>query len=156
MIHTILFDWQGILYNPATKALYPGAREVLTMSQTRQIPLVLMGKGGIDPQPEVEQLGLKDRFTAIILSPLQYDLAVFTPFVSVTHPQDTIFIEDWSNMPLVVGNRLRGTTIWVKHDGAAAITPVGSEEQPLYTLSSLPELKAFLDVIIGVEQSLAE
>ncbi len=156
MIHTILFDWQGVLYNIATKALYPGVRDVLTMLQAQQIPLVLMGKGGIDPQPEVERLGLKDRFTAIILSPAQHDLAVFTPFVSVTHPQDTIFIEDWSNVPLVVGNRLRGTTIWVKHGGVAAITPVGSEEQSLYTLSSLPELKAFLEVIIGVEQSLAE
>lgn len=62
MIKTIIFDWKRTLYDPDTGVLIEGALDFLEYLKNKNIPMVLIGKGGEDMNEEVDRLGVRYYF----------------------------------------------------------------------------------------------
>ncbi len=137
MITCIIFDWKRTLYNPDTKKLIIGAKEILGYLKEKNIPLVLIGKGGDDMQEEVKRLGVQDFFTSILFTEEKKDTEFFTPFVSKHNPQSTLFIGDRMQSEIAIGNKLGCTTMWIKQGKFAKEKVNAQTGNPSYIADSL-------------------
>lgn len=139
MIRYVIFDWKRTLYDPDEKALIDGALDILMYLQKKDIPLVLIGKGGEDMYQEVERLGVKPYFTKIIFQEGKKDVNLYTPYINTESPQETLFIGDRVRSELAVGNSIGATTIWVKQGKFANEEPEQESQKPTYTIGTLNE-----------------
>ena len=147
MIKTIIFDWKRTLYNPDSKTLTPGAVEILEFLKGKNVPLILIGKGGEDMNNEVERLGVRKYFKSIIFAEGEKDVRVFTKCISKVAPE-TIFIGDRVRSELEIGNRLGATTIWVKQGKFASEEPENEQQKPTFTATSLPNCLRILQNLV--------
>lgn len=144
----IIFDWKRTLYDPDSRALIDGTRELLDFLKSNTIPMVLIGKGRDDMQEEVNRLEVGGYFQKIVFAQGEKDPNTFLPFVSKENPKKTVFIGDRVRSELEIGNKLGATTIWVKQ-GKFAIEDPGSEDQkPDYTVVSLKECISLMESLI--------
>src|SRR5947208_12249676 len=92
----------------------------------KDIPLVLIGKGGSEMYQEVERLGVAPFFSEILFKQGPKKKDVFQPFISKMLPEETVLIGDRVRSEVALGNSLHATTIWVKQGKFAAEEPVDS------------------------------
>lgn len=140
-----IFDWKQTLYNPGTKSLIDGAVDVLKLlKQNETNSLALIGKGGQNMHNEVKRLGVKDYFSHINFREGPKDVSLYTSLIKKRSLENIVFIGDRVRSELAVGNSLGAITIWVKQGEFATEEPENPIEQPTYTVTSLIELKEFL------------
>lgn len=152
MIKLVIFDWKRTLFDPDRKKLIPGALELLKSIKNKEIPMILIGKGGGDMQEEVDRLKVRNYFQQIIFAEGDKDPQVFIPFMSKNNPKETILIGDRVRSELLIGNQLGATTIWVKQGKFAAEEPEVEEQQPNYTVLNLVNcLKLFKKLSTVIE-----
>lgn len=137
-IDLIIFDWKRTLYDPDTKKLIEGAIDLLELIKARNIPMVLVGKGGEDMNNEVNRLRLREYFSEIVFAEGEKDPNIFAKYLT-RPPKNTLFIGDRVRSELEIGKRLGATTIWVKQGKFANEEPESSDQQPDYTVASLAE-----------------
>lgn len=138
-MRNIIFDWKRTLYDPDNKVLIDGARELLDFLKSKDIPMVLIGKGGDDMQQEVDRLGVGGHFQKIVFAQGEKDPNTFVAYVSKEDPKKTLFIGDRVRSELEIGNKLGATTIWVRAGKFAAELPENKDQEPEYTVNSLAE-----------------
>ncbi len=142
---TCIFDWKRTLYNTDTAKLIEGAVELLEyLSQENGSRLILVGKGSDDTHREVKRLGVESYFTDIKFQEGDKDTALFTDFVDVNSPKDTIFIGDRARSELAVGNSLGATTIWVRQGKFSDELPENPAYEPTHIVGSLREVGKYL------------
>jgi ribonucleotide monophosphatase NagD (HAD superfamily) len=144
MVDSIIFDWKRTLYDPDSRSLIAGAKEVLELARQNNIPLVLIGKGGDDMQAEVDRLGVREFFTDVIFREGSKDANLFESKVSKEDPRNTLFIGDRVRSELAIGTMLHVTTIWIRQGKFAGEEPENEAQKSAYTFSSLAELKTWL------------
>lgn len=144
----IIFDWKRTLYDPDTKELIAGAKELLELLNNKNVPMVLIGKGGDDMQEEVDRLGVDKYFQKIVFTQGEKDPNTFLPFVSKEDPIRTVFIGDRVRSELEIGNKLGATTIWVKQGKFVTEEPESEDQKPDYTRTSLKECISLMESLI--------
>ncbi len=148
MIKIIIFDWKRTLYDPDTKLLNPGALDLLEFLKGKNIPLILIGKGGEDMEEEVNRLRVRKYFQKTVFAEGDKDPDIFAPFILKDSPKETIFIGDRVRSELEIGNRLGATTVWVKQGKFADEEPEIENQKPDYKVSDLVEcLELILSLI---------
>lgn len=145
MFDTVIFDWKRTLYDPDRKILIDGAPELLDLIKSKNIPIILIGKGGEDMQQEVERLGVGKYFRQIVFAEGEKDPQVFVPFISKDDPKRTLFIGDRVRSELEIGKKLGATTIWVKQGKFTLEKPENEYQEPKYMVSDLVECKKLLN-----------
>lgn len=144
MIKTVIFDWKRTLYDPDKKVLLDGAVELLEFLKAKDIPMVLIGKGGEDMKQEVERLGVGKFFQHIVFAEGAKDLELFKAYIDQDNSKSTLFIGDRVRSELEIGNKLGATTIWVKQGKFAMEEPVNGNQKPDYIVSSLDDCKRII------------
>lgn len=132
----IIFDWKRTLYDPDTKELIEGTRELLNFLENKKIPMILIGKGGDDMQKEVDRLEVGIYFQKIVFAQGEKDPEIFAAQVK-DDPKRTLLIGDRVRSELEIGNRLGATTIWVKQGKFADELPENKDQKPDYEVTSL-------------------
>lgn len=140
----IIFDWKRTLYNPDTQKLIGGADTVLAQIKSKQIPLILLGKGGEDMDKEVKRLNVKKFFNKILFVGEEKTPEDFKPFLDPDNPKCTWVIGDRIKTEIAVANSLGMTTIWFKSGKFAEETPEIQTEEPDYIIKSLSEIPLIL------------
>lgn len=144
MFKTVIFDWKRTLYDPDQKVLIDGAIELLDLIKSKNISMVLIGKGGDDMQLEVKRLGVGKYFRQIVFAEGEKDPAVFMSYLSKDSPRRTLFIGDRVRSELEIGKKLGATTIWVKQGKFASEGPLNKDQKPEYTVSNLTDCRLLL------------
>lgn len=135
----IILDWKRTLYDPDRGILIDGARELLDLIKSCNIPMVLIGKGGDDMRLEVERLKVGKYFRKIVFAEGEKDPQVFAPFISEDDPKRTLFIGDRVRSEVGIGKSLGATTVWVKQGKFATEEPENNNQQPDYIVPSLKD-----------------
>lgn len=143
-MRNIIFDWKRTLYDPDTKELIEGAKELLEFLNNKNVPMVLIGKGGDDMQEEVDRLGVGGYFQKIVFAQGEKDPEVFKEHISKVNPKKTVLIGDRVRSELMIGSQLGATTIWVKQGKFAIEDPENDNQKPTFTVGSLSECLEFL------------
>ncbi|OGE24957.1 hypothetical protein A3C26_00435 [Candidatus Daviesbacteria bacterium RIFCSPHIGHO2_02_FULL_39_12] len=139
MFDTIIFDWKRTLYDPDRQVLIGGAMELLDLIKSKNLLMVLIGKGGEDMKQEVKRLKISKYFTHIVFAEGEKDPQVFLPYISKNNPKETIFIGDRIRSELAIGKNLGATTIWIKQGKFAVEEPENNDQEPDYIVSSLKD-----------------
>ncbi len=147
MIYSIIFDWKRTLYDPDSKTLINGAKALLAFCKGKNIPMILVGKGGEDMQQEVDRLGVLGYFREIVFAEGEKDPQVFKKYFS-SDPKKTIFIGDRNRSELEIGKKLGATTIWVKQGKFSVEEPENENQKPDYTVLSLHDCIRQLQVFL--------
>ncbi len=142
MIKTIIFDWKRTLYDPDTKLLIDGAKEVLEALAKRDIPLVLIGKGGADMDEALDSLGVRKYFTEVHFVDAKSD-ELFEKYVPTDHPESTIVVGDRAQGEIAIGKRLGAKAIWVK-SGQFSVEPPFADAKPDQTVAEISEILEFI------------
>lgn len=142
MIKKIIFDWKRTLYDPDAKTLINGALELLEFLKTKNIHMVLIGKGGEDMQSEVSRLHVGEFFSNIVFVEGEKDPKVFAKYVR--DPKSTLFIGDRVRSELAIGNKLGAKTIWVKQGKFANEDPENKDQIPAFTVDNLDDCTKIL------------
>lgn len=137
MFNKVIFDWKRTLYDPDERVLIDGAIDLLETLINKNIPLVLIGKGGKDMNEEVSRLGVKKYFKEILFAQGDKDPEVFKAHISKKDPKKTVLIGDRVKSELMIGIELGVTTIWIKQGKFASELPETKDQEPDYTVSSL-------------------
>ncbi len=145
MIKLIIFDWKRTLYNPDSKKLIDGALELLRFIKKMNIPIILVGKGGMNMSNEIKRLAVDSYFEKIIFIEAEKDLNIYKPLMS-RNPKDTLFIGDRVRSELEVGNKLGAITIWIKQGKFSNEEPENEIQKPTFTVSNLSDC---LRLILG-------
>lgn len=148
MIKNIIFDWKRTLYNPDEMALISGAKELLDLVKEKNIPMILIGKGGEDMESELERLKMKNYFSEVFFQEGDKDIELFKKYVDVNNPKSTIIIGDRVRSELQIGNILGATTIWVKQGKFADEEPESEDQKPDFVVGELGEVKETLEKLI--------
>lgn len=148
MIKTIIFDWKRTLYDPDTKSLMDGVLELLEFVKSKDISMILLGKGGDDMYEEVDKLKVRKYFKDIVFAQGDKDINVFKTFVT-TNPQETVFVGDRVRSELEIGNNLGAITIWVKQGKFATEDPENEYQEPIFTVKTLKDVQ---ELLIGFYQ----
>lgn len=144
MIKTVIFDWKRTLYDPDERILLDGAIELLEFLKAKDIPMILIGKGGEDMKQEVERLGVDKFFQQIVFAEGAKDLELFKAYIDQDNSKSTLFIGDRVRSELEIGNKLGATTIWIKQGKFATEEPINGNQKPDYTVSSLNDCKRII------------
>lgn len=144
MFDTVIFDWKRTLYDPDQQILIDGAKELLDLIKSNNIPMVLIGKGGDEMEDEVSRLEVKGYFKQIIFAEGTKDPHMFMPYISENGPKKTLFIGDRVRSELEIGKKLGATTIWVKQGKFAVEEPLNEDQKPEYTVSNLADCRLLL------------
>lgn len=144
MIANIIFDWKRTLYNPEEKSLIFGSLELLNFIFQKNIPMVLIGKGGEDMYQEVDRLNIKKYFTDILFKEGEKEVETFRQYVNEKQPKSTLLIGDRVRSELEVGNILGATTVWVKQGQFATEEPKNEDQKPDFTVGSLNEVSKII------------
>lgn len=147
---TIIFDWKRTLYDPDSSELIQGALDLLEYLKSKNILMVLVGKGGEEMQGEVDRLEVRNYFKEIVFAQGDKDPKVFALFIS-EDPKQTIFIGDRVRSELWIGKDLGATTIWVKQGKFATEKPEDISEQPDFTVGSLSECVTILQSNLALD-----
>lgn len=145
MIKKIIFDWKRTLYNPDEKILIPGAIELLNFVKDKNVPMVLIGKGGEDMESELERLEMKNYFSEVFFQEGDKDIELFKKYVDVNNPKSTVIIGDRVRSELQIGNILGATTIWVRQGKFADEEPEDESQKPDFVVGGLDEVKEVLE-----------
>jgi ribonucleotide monophosphatase NagD (HAD superfamily) len=137
-LKVLIFDWKRTLYNPDTKELEAGAKEILKFCNENGFPLYLVGKGGRDMHAEVGRLGISGNFVEIVFWEGAKEDGVFKQFMS-SDPRETLFIGDRIQSELALGKSLGATTLWVRQGKFSDEMPATESQNPDYTVSTLKE-----------------
>lgn len=137
MINLVIFDWKRTLYDPDNRVLIDGARELLNFLESKNIPMVLIGKGGEDMQQEVDRLEVVSYFKQIVFAQGNKDPNIFAKYISKDEPKDTVLIGDRVRSELEIGNKLGATTIWVKQGKFADELSENKDQKSDYEVTSL-------------------
>ncbi|MEN8149621.1 MAG: HAD family hydrolase [Planctomycetota bacterium] len=135
---------------PEEIGLVPGALEVLDELRARGIPLILVTFGVPEAQSrKVEVLGIRDRFEAVHIVPLDEGpdkTAVFAEIVDGNGcaPADVWVVGDRPPGEVKSGNLLGLTTIRVRRGEFATLDPASTDEEPDVTIDDLRKLTALL------------
>lgn len=140
MITNIVLDWKRTLYDPEEKNLISGSLELLDFIRLKNIPMVLIGKGGDDMYQEVDKLNVKKYFTDILFKEGEKEIETFRKYLNEPQPKFTVLIGDRVRSELEVGNILGATTIWVKQGKFATEEPENVNQKPDFTVNSLDEV----------------
>jgi len=148
MVSNIIFDWKRTLYNPDEKVLISGAKELLDLVKEKNIPMILIGKGGEDMESELERLKMRDYFSDVFFQEGEKDIELFRKYVDVNNPKSTIIIGDRVRSELQIGNILGATTIWVRQGKFADEEPENASQKPDFVVRELGEIKEVLEKLI--------
>lgn len=136
MIKLIIFDWKRTLYDPDNKLLIDGALELLKSIKKRDIPIILVGKGGDDMNVEIKRLSVDSYFEKIIFIEGEKDLNIYKPLIS-KKPKNTLFIGDRVRSELEAGNKLGAITVWIKQGKFSNEGPENEQQKPTFTVLKL-------------------
>lgn len=136
MFKLIIFDWKRTLYDPDNKSLIDGAEELLKSIKKRNIPIILVGKGGDDMNKEIKRLAVDSYFEKIIFVEGEKDLNIYKPLIS-KNPKETLFIGDRARSELDAGNKLGAITVWIKQGKFSDEDPENEQQKPTFTVLKL-------------------
>lgn len=148
MVTNVIFDWKRTLYNPEEKSLTSGSLELLDFIFKKNIPMVLIGKGGDDMYQEVDRLNVKSYFTDILFKEGEKEVEVFRQYVNKKQPEVTLFVGDRVRSELEVGNILGATTVWVKQGQFANEEPENENQKPNFIVNSLSEVIKIISELV--------
>lgn len=139
MKKTVIFDWKRTLYDPEGQKLTHGALKVLSTLNRKKINLVLIGKGNVQMQKEVERLRVKKYFSTIIFQQGRKDTKIFKKHLSKISKQ-TLVVGDRVKEEITIGNTIGAKTIWFKKGKFSKEVPHTKNEQPTYIIKKLTDL----------------
>ena len=148
MIDLVIFDWKRTLYDPDSKVLIDGARKLLNFLKSKNLLIILIGKGGEDMNDEVKRLSVEDYFKEIVFAQGEKDPNIFAKYISKDEPKDTVLVGDRVRSELEIGNKLGAMTLWVKQGKFASEEPENKEQVPDYTVPNLSECQQLLKKIL--------
>jgi FMN phosphatase YigB (HAD superfamily) len=139
----IIFDFNRTLYDPDSRALFEGVHDLLE-TLNRHYHLFLMGKGSIDRQNLITELGLGPYFEDIVVKEEKY-LEDFE-FLRSKHPAAEYYsVGDRIKKEIKFSNLNGMKTIWFKNGKFAGEGPDLEIEQPWKTITNLQELLGILE-----------
>ena len=143
-IKNVIFDWKRTLYDPESKTLINGTKELLEMFSDHNIPMFLIGKGESDMYREVDRLGVKKFFKEIKFVEGEKNPEYYKPHIDSLNPSQTFVIGDRARSELATGKSLATTTVWVRQGKFADELPKNEQMVPDYQVDSLIELRKLI------------
>jgi FMN phosphatase YigB (HAD superfamily) len=154
MIYSIIFDWKRTLYDPESKALIPGASQIIKACFDLKIPLYLIGKGQEEMYSEVKRLGVENYFEKILFVEGSKNPKDFESCIDKLIPKNTFVIGDRIRSELQVGKSLGCTTVWIKQGKFATEEPESPEQNPDYVFENLEQAISLIFVscqVVGMD-----
>lgn len=137
----VIFDWKRTLYDPDTQTLLPGVQHLLSMLHAQQIKTILVGKGSDEMYAEVDRLGVKNYFSAVIFQPEKKNLNIIKKYFP---EEELVVIGDRVRSEIALGNEMGAKTIWIKAGKFAYEDPIDSSQEPTYTATNIFEVEELL------------
>lgn len=148
MVEVVIFDWKRTLYDPESRTLISGAREVLNTLGARGLTLQLVGKDPVgDMHAEASRLGVAACFQAIHFVENTKTDDDIGRYIDPNNPRASIVVGDRVRSEIAVGNRLGAQTVWVERGKFASETPLTAEQVPNYIISDIIELIPLTETI---------
>ncbi len=140
----IIFDFTRTLYDPNLNKLEEGALDVLRVLH-KKIPLAIYAKDKTGRTSELDELGIKGFFDAILVVKEKSgsDIKSLAEKMNVK-PHEVLLIGDRVKAEIRAGKEAGCMTIWLKKGKFAGEEPESKGEQPDAIVSNLREV---LDLI---------
>ena len=127
MIEKIIFDWKRTLYDPETRELTEGSREVLDVLYNRGVGLVLIGRGEEDMYEAVEQAGITHLFDTVTFTPIKND-GLFKDHIPAATPDSVLAVGDRAQKEVAFAKSLGAKAIWLRSGLFAGEMPIPGME----------------------------
>lgn len=137
----VIFDFNRTIYDPDTKDLLPGARELLEALYARHVPLYLISKGDESRPQLLQELDLA-KFFRDMLFVERKDPALFLELArrANAHPRNTYVVGDYLHKEIRSGNQSGMRTIWLKYGKFSQMEPEVEADQPWQIVNTMEEV----------------
>lgn len=136
----IIFDYNRTIYDPETKALYPGVLELLRkLAEKHHLYLVTRAEFGREYQ--LDAFGLKPLFQKVMMIGTKTPEA-FRTLVS-NHPE-VMVVGDRIREEIRIGRELRYKTVWLQQGFFKKEIPRNTRETPDHIVRNVPQLTKLL------------
>ena|ERR1700690_2209956 len=141
----VIFDFNRTIYDPETKGMVPGTRELLDALRARSIPLYLVSKAEESRPQVLEELGIADFFADTFFVERK-DPALFFEILcrADVHPKEMYVVGDHLHKEIRCGNQCGMRTIWLKRGKFADLVPESETDVPWRTVTDMDDV---LDLI---------
>lgn len=142
----VIFDFNRTIYDPETRGLVPGARELLLELQRNSVPLYLVSKADESRPQLLEELALKDFFKEAFFVERK-DPALFFEILrhADVHPKQMYVVGDHLHKEIRCGNQCGMRTIWLKRGKFSDLTPEMEADSPWRTVEEMTEVLGLLE-----------
>ena len=140
-----IIDFNRTIYDPETRELLPGAREVLTALLKREIILSLVSR--IEPgRTEIlESLGFMGVFSSTHFVH-EKTPELFTEIINMhkSDSQHTYIVGDYLHEEIRSGNKIGAHTIWLRRRPFAHMRPESEFDVPWREITAISEIEALI------------
>ena len=137
----VIFDFNRTMYDPDSKCLVRGARFVLRILLRRGFNLYLISRAGQSRRWLIENLGIKQYFSRIIIAreKSRKDFERIVQSQSIIRSSSFV-VGDRVRKEISIGNALGLQTIWVRAGKFANELPRKIIERPTHTVAELRDV----------------
>lgn len=145
MKKAIIFDYNRTLFDPEKEKLIQGSKILLTEALFKGYVLFLVTRAEATGIQSVEEMGLRDFFTEIIVS----EKKNICDFKKLIARQDidiskSFVIGDSVQAEIRLGNTLGITTLWFRNGKFKDTIPSKKSERPTFIIRNFREVKKIL------------
>ncbi len=136
----VIFDFNRTIFDPDTKELMSGAKDVLRLLRSKGFPLFLIAKGDATRKKQIEELGIQDFFKKIIINQNK-SADDFRSCINECENRTQFFaIGDRVKEEIRHANVCGMTTIWFRNGKFANEQPANDLEKPKFIVAALREV----------------
>ena len=144
MKKAIIFDFNRTLYDPEKGILVSGCLATLAKLSARY-KLVLITNNEGSRQELIEELGIKNFFQVIVSTSNKNEQDFLSSCVQLNlDPGEVVVVGDRIKGEILIGNRLKMTTVHFKNGLFAQELPENSIEKPDFEIKKLEDLLKIL------------
>src|SRR3989344_8916037 len=142
----VIFDFNRTIYDPDTKAMLPGVRQLLSELRERSVPLYLVSKADESRPQVLKELGVGDFFMDSFFVERK-DPALFFEILNraYVHPKQMYVVGDHLHKEIRCGNQCGMRTIWLKRGKFSDLEPAMEADHPWQTVSDMSEVFGLIE-----------
>ncbi|MES2006772.1 MAG: HAD hydrolase-like protein [Patescibacteria group bacterium] len=139
---TIIFDFNRTLFNPDTRALMPGAFELLQGLFTQGHTLALISRLEADREDTFRNLKIEQFFSSVEF--VEEKGEALKKIITASLPPVYV-VGDHLHDEIRAANRLGAKTIWFKRGRFANLVPEEKDDEPWRVIDDLMQVKGLID-----------
>lgn len=145
MITTIIFDWNGTLYNRTE--IFPFTKEILDYLKPKyKLILISKAKPNVEERRKlIDSLGLTHYFNVLIIQP-DKDVEDYRKCIKKigSTPEEVVIVDDRTLVGIKIGNQIGCKTFWINKGKFENELPNKETGEPTHIIESIKELPNYL------------